>query len=164
MTTSFDFSIDEMQLDKEWNGQAERFFRMASKLANAKQEYEELENAFKVTKAELELDIRSDPQKYGLDKTTEATVAATVLVQRQYSEAATQVREARHAVDILSAAVEAMQHRKRALENLVSLHLANYYAVPQTTAGNHEELDEMTRTRVRRKAGTRRRGDSNGST
>ncbi len=159
MGDKFDFSIDEMKLDREWLGQAESYFRFASKLANAKRSYDEADNDVKVLKAELELAIRSNPSQYGLDKVTEGVVAAAVLVQPEYKKSMEELRDHRHAVDIFSAAVEAMQHRKRALEKLVDLQLSNYYAAPVASKENREAVDEMNKATTRRRIGVKRKDD-----
>lgn len=151
-----DFSIDEMRLDREWNQQAARYFEVATELADARREYDELEAGLKVLKAEIDLDVRKNPDKYGLDKTTEGIVSSVVTKDSRVTIAHDEVRDARHRVDILSGALEALQHRKRALEKLVDLHLSGYYAAPTTDAKSQEEINDMQHKVVRRRAGVRK--------
>jgi hypothetical protein len=44
-----------------------------------------------------------------------------------------------------------MEHRKKALENLVHLHLANYYSSPKAPNEDKEKVQEMTKKVVRSK-------------
>ena len=78
----------------------------------------------------LALDIRSNPDKYGLTKTTEGAIMATVKTQREYLDAVTEHVDARHELSLLEAAVTAMEQRKRMIEVLITLHGQQYFAGP----------------------------------
>lgn len=151
-----DFSIDEMRLDREWKQQADRYFEVATELADARRTHDELEVGLKVLKAEVDIDARKNPAKYGLEKTTDSSIASVVTQDKRVVILQDEAREARHRVDILSGALEALQHRKRALEKLVDLHLSNYYSTPVTDAESQEAINDMQHKVVRRRAGVRK--------
>ncbi len=126
-----DLQIDEDKLDQEWLRQPELFFAYSIRLANAKRQMEEERRELDVTKAEIENDVRNNPEDYGLTKATEASVLATVTTQKGLKDANKKLIEAKHHVDILQATVNALDHRRRALENLVDLHGQGYFAEPR---------------------------------
>lgn len=63
-------------------------------------------------------------------KITETTVKNAVTSDREVQKARSAIIEAKHEVDVLSAAVSALDQRKRALENLVTLHGQSYFSTP----------------------------------
>lgn len=153
-----DISVDENALDREWVGQPRLFFRYAAKLADARRDSEQAKTEVELVKAELELAIRSSPEKFELAKITEAAVTATVLSQGEYGRVRQASLDAKHTVDVLEAAVTALEHRKRALEGLVQLRLANYYSSPKAPEGAKEDMAEMEKRLVRNRG--QRRGDT----
>jgi hypothetical protein len=149
-------AIDENQLDVEWLGQAELYYTYAAKLSDAIASMDEAKADFELTQAELAKDIREDPGKYDLGKVTDKSVEATVIMQKEYQEAQAAVNTAKHRVGVLKAAVDALDQRKKALEKLVELRLANYYSEPRArTEGAREEVDNIRKKSIR---SGRRRG------
>jgi len=128
------FDIDINRLDEEWINQPKIFFKYASQLADARRKLEEAKAELDVIRAEIDLDIRSNPTNYfgnKIGKTTESLITSTILQQSKYQEALLSFRKRKHRIDILQAAVNALDHRKSALERLVSLHGQNYFATPK---------------------------------
>lgn len=152
-----DFSIDPLRLDRECLKQANAYFDVAKDLAEARRTYDALQSELQVLKADLDLAIRKDPAKYDLDKVTESTVASAVTVAKEVVELNQEIRAARYEMDVLTGALEAMQHRKRALEKLVDLHLSNYYSEPQLTKEGREAVDDANKTSLRRRVGVRKK-------
>ena len=153
--TSLDLQIDENQLDTEWLGQSQRYFQYASKAADARRDFDAAKDELEVTKAEVDQSIRSDPAKFGLTKLTEATVASAVIIQEEYQKAQENVRQARYSHDVYQAAVSALDHRRKALENLVTLFMANYFSKPRAPSGAEDDIDRMEKGSIR-KRGRRR--------
>lgn len=152
-----DFQIDRFKLDDEWVGQPNLYRRYAEALAEAKRDYEESKNQLSVTRADVELAVRKDPSAYDLDKVTEGVIKAVVETVEAVIDAEAVVVDARHKVNMLEAAVGSMDHRKRALSDLVSLHLSDYYSKPVAREGDREATDEMGKKQARRSQ--RRRKD-----
>src|SRR3989304_6156766 len=111
-----DITIDENALDKEWTFQPRLYFRYAAKLADAKRDADQAKTEVELTKAELELAIRTNPEKFDLQKVTESAVASGLRARGGHGGVRQADRAPRHTVDILQAAVAALDHRKRALE------------------------------------------------
>ncbi len=150
-----DVSIDEYQLDREWVIQPELVYEWAVAAADARREMDAAKARLEVVKADLSLKMRSDPQSYGLPKTTDAAVTSAVTVADECVEAVNAYHVARHRYELIQAGLAALENRKKALENLVSLHLSNYYAQPQARKDDAEGVQEMQKRTVRGK-GTRK--------
>ena len=159
--------IDKHLLDEEWVNQPKLYFEYASELAGARIDLEEAKAEFDVVKAETDFDIRSNPTNYELpEKTTEVMIGKAVILTEEYQDAQKIVFIAKHRVDILSGAQTALDHRKKALENLVELHGRNYFSKPvdKRHMGNEEfklkvEDVENEKAKARNKKRKRRRKD-----
>lgn len=124
-------SIDESALDKEWQAQPRRVFFAAQKAAEARREVTGLANAVKVAEAEAALEIRKDPAAFGLVRATDDGVKAAVRVHPAVRQAEEQLAEAKYALDMAEGFVDALDHKKRAMENLVQLLAQNYWSPPR---------------------------------
>lgn len=142
--------IDPLALDREWVNQPRLYLQFASELADANRELDEAKSNLDIVKADLDQNIRSDPEQFGLDKVTEASITSTLLTQPEYKEAMTLLIESRHKREILAAAVAALDHRKKALEKLVDLHMSGYYASPRASGDSREAMSEVERKSTRR--------------
>ncbi len=155
------FDIDINRLDVEWINQPKLFFKYASELADGRRRFEGVKAELDVTRAEVDTTIRENPAKYDLEKTTETLIANTVIQQPRYQKALKTFRIKKHRVDILQAAVTALEHRKSALERLVSLHGQNYFATPKATDDvSKETVDDIKNLgrKHRRQEGKQRKG------
>lgn len=142
--------IDSNNLEKEWVDQPRLYFKYATKLENAREDFEQAKAELGVVAAECDLDIRNNPAKYDLPKATEKSVEAAVAMHDDYVAAAKEVSVQRHRVGVFQAAVNALDHRKKALEKLVELFLANYYSAPRAPAGSTELMDRQNKRRALR--------------
>ena len=143
---SNDFEINEHQLDREWVGQPALVHRYHLELADAQRTLATIKADVEVTKAELDKVIRETSEK----KPTESAITNMVLTAPEYREAMAAMIDAKHACDVLQAACTALEHKKRALENLVRLHLSDYYGEPQAASEDEEAVQDMERSFTRR--------------
>lgn len=125
--------IDESNLIVEWQGQANLMLDYGIQLADAGQEADEAAARLDVVAARLDTAIRADPAAFGLAKTTESTVQAAVAVQPEHIEARQALLTARHDREVLKAAVNAIQHRKSALQGMTDLWLRQWHGDPRST-------------------------------
>ena len=140
------FAIDQGRLDEEWLNQPKTFYRYALKLADVKVELERTKAERDVTAAEVDQEIRANPGGFGLgDKQTEPAIKNAGIVEPRNMKANRAIIRAKHAVDIVQAAVDAMEHRKKALENLVHLFGMNYYAEPKAPRTTKERMQKVVR-------------------
>ena len=140
------FAIDQGRLDEEWLNQPKTFYRYALKLANAKAELERSKAERDVTAAEVDQEIRANPGGYGLgDKQTEPAIKNAGAVEPRNIKANKAIIKAKHDVDVTQAAVDALDHRKKALENLVHLFGMNYFAQPKAPKTAKERMQKVIR-------------------
>lgn len=150
--------IDELRLDREWVGQAELYYKHAARAAKLQRDRDTAKATLDVVRAELSDKIRRDPDKYGLSKLTEASIDGAVVQSDAYKLALSTVNETAYMLNVRQAAVNALEHRKRALTMLVQLHNANYFADPKVQAGQRvkESMEDATQRRVAARTQVRR--------
>lgn len=128
-----DLSIDKGRLDEEWLQQPKLRLEWGAALATARLALDEAQSALALVDAQLDRQVRQDPEEYGVTKVTEATVAAAIAEAEEHQEALTACHVARYDVATCQAVVDGIEHRKRALTCLCDLHAQEYFAVPART-------------------------------
>jgi ribosomal protein L4 len=141
--------IDQHRLDEEWSDQPKLYMKFSKALADANKSVDETKAELSVVQAELDADIRLRPDNYNVVKVTEATVYNAILLQPRYREVQEKLIEDRHLANLLSGMVDALDHRKRALENLVYLHGQAYFSSP--TVRQQEEKKNVRNRSTRTK-------------
>lgn len=140
------FDLDKNSLDSEWCSQVRLYHDAAERLADARRDWEHAKTQAEIACAEVAKEVRDYPMKYGLEKVTESAVKEAVTLSRKVRDAELAVVDARHAFDICEVEVQTLDHRKKALENLVQLRLADYFSEPKLPNRNgREEKDRMER-------------------
>lgn len=137
------FDLDPARLDEHWTAHSREYHRYAQRLADARAEWERAKADRDVVQAELDRAVRRDPASYGVEKVTETVVERTILIQRGYQKAHDRVIEAKHTMDVLQATVDALEHRKRALEKLVELFLSDYWSQPRAKGEGGRRMGEV---------------------
>jgi len=141
-----DLGINQNKLDEEWLGQADKTMQIGSYYADAKRDVAVAEGELAVTKAEISEAIMSDPGGFGLASTAAANIALAIPKQKEFQVAQKKLIAARHRADLLCEAIMACRDRKKALENLVELYLAGYFArCTPTSDAAAEHVDRPTR-------------------
>ena len=105
--------------------------RYAEQSAKARQHEDELKQQLEVLEAKLAKDMRLEPEKFGLAKVTEAAIKEAVIAHDERQKLSSKIVEAKFEREILQYAVTAFEHRKKALENAVSLYLCGFYSQPK---------------------------------
>lgn len=149
------FAVDEDNLLEYLREQPELMYRYSRRLGDAKKDLEEAKGELKVTEAEVKKDIRTNPERYGLKRATDKAVEDEVFLHHAYQDAVTNYNRAKHRVDVLYAAVSALEHRKSALEQMVKLHGQQYFATPRLpdtmSEEARDEYDAAEKKRLRNK-------------
>jgi len=136
--------IDEYNLEREWSRQPKLYFQWAKEAADVRLEMDEAKAAVEMARAEVSSLVRAAPETFGVDgKLTEKAIDVIVSQHVVCIGAVRKFGRARHRYEIMSALVSALEQRKSALENLVRLHLANYYSDPRTPKAEQGKLEEM---------------------
>lgn len=149
-------NIDKGALDEEWLKQPSLVFKYAKKAAQCKLELDEAKTALDLTKAELDKEIREDPEAFDIEKVTNPAVEAAIVAEDDYQEALAEVSKKKYELDVLYAAVNALEHKKRALESLVSLHGQNYFSTPRAKGSNAEAVESLKSERVAKRTRIKR--------
>jgi hypothetical protein len=124
------FGIDPNKLADEWVVHSQRIFEYSMEAANARMRYEEAKRRDEIIRADVSLAVRKNPEAFGLSKLTEGLIDAIVTTEESVKESVERVIECKNELDVLTAAVTALEVKKKGLECLVQLHLSAYYASP----------------------------------
>jgi len=146
------FNLNELRLDEEWINQPKLYYTYAAKLARRRKRHEQAKANLNVVESELSREMRRIPKIFGIDKVSESAIEKFIPLQHSYKEALEKVIEAKHEMDIMQAAVDALDHRKKALENLTHLYAMNYFSEPRLAKTMTEEERERTRAERKKKS------------
>ena len=127
MSLEQDLNIEKHELDTEWLHQPMLIYQWSKDYAEALAVRDKTKQYVELARAELDSAIRENPGKYNLDKVTEIGIGNKILTLPKYQEALKQHQEAMYDVNVLSGAIEAINHKKSALDNLTKLFLSGYY-------------------------------------
>lgn len=127
-----DHRIDPLQLDVEATQQPELFFKWAERAVEARATMDRAKLRLETIEALCALDVRNNPAAYGLAKTTEGGIKASVKTEPKYAQAHDAYVKARKDSALLDKAVMAMEMKKRMIETLITLHGQSYFAGPAT--------------------------------
>lgn len=153
-----DVRIDPDALDVEWLRQAELMLIYTRHSADTKKEMDNAKEKLEVGRARIEMDIRKNPATYGLEKITEGAIQSTINLQKEHQALVKEYTEARYENEVAIAAVRAIDQKKSALENLVRLLGASYFAGPQAPRDlSKEVLQEKERKQQNSKVKIQRR-------
>ena len=144
-----DISINKYKLDEECLSHSSLYFRYSSMQADAKTRVSKAKDNLELVEAERNLAIRKTLSESGT-KVTEAMITSALIVDKEVIEAKNQVREAEDFFMKLSVAVQAFEHRKAELDNLVKLYCSGYYSVPNSGSDVKKDVNEQTSSAVRR--------------
>ena len=148
------FKINQLTLDKHWLDQPKLVIKYGLELADAKDRLDRTKSSLDVTKAVAMAQIRLVPKDFGLsEKPTVTALAASVDTHTKVQEIQDKLHKRKHTVEILQAMMNALEHRKRTLEGLVSLHGQQYFAIPQADEVGQEVLKTQTQGSVRNRRG-----------
>lgn len=125
------WAIDKHNLDSECVLHPKLVADYAMQIPDAKAELDRAESKLKIVYAEMDARVREKPHKYGLEKITEAALKVVIPATKEYKEAEEDVRQKKHHVDVLNAAMEVLRARKLSIEALVQLHGMSYFAAPK---------------------------------
>lgn len=151
MSYKEDIYIDKFALDEEWLRHPGKYHRYAKKLAKAKQEKDQSKKDVLVVRAKAALSIRKNPTAHGFDKLTDKVVEALVTTDKTVIKAEQLSVDKAYKAEILQVAVTAFDHRKKALEDLVRLHLSGYFAQPSIEHESKQQLDSKAVIKADRK-------------
>lgn len=137
-----DVSIDQDALDIEWLDQPKLMMKYTKHEADCKRDLQKAKTDLDLIEADLDKEIRNDPDSFGLSKITETAISNAVKSHAKYKKAQKAVHKCQYKVDIAIAAVRSIYGKKEALENLVRLHAQQYFAGPRTPRNLTKEWEQ----------------------
>lgn len=132
-----DLAIDMNLLPEQWVEQPALVLHWATQLADAVRDQDQCKRDLAVVEAGLLNEMRLDPTRFGLVKVTDSSVAAAVQAVPDWLEANDAYIEARYRVNVLRGVVDALEHRKRALQAVTELWQRQWFADPTTRPKNN---------------------------
>lgn len=142
--------VDLDRLEEEWEKQPLLCFEFMTELVEAREEMDRRKADLELTDAELDHEVRSRPEEFGLDKVTEPAIKATILCHDRHRAAHHDWLAAKSLVGYLQAAVECVtDQRKKALENEVDLLLGGYWSKPRSAPASPGKNDHARKKATR---------------
>lgn len=126
-----DITIDEYNLEAEWLEQPSLFLYYAEAHATALHERDMAKSRLDLQYAKAYSSIKKNWEKYFDAKPTEPAIKEYILKSPSYQKAERALINSAKNANIMLAAKTAFDHRKRALENLVSLKIAGFHSEPR---------------------------------
>jgi|AntDeeMinimDraft_5_1070356.scaffolds.fasta_scaffold06636_5 hypothetical protein len=133
-------SIDDQALDIEWLEQSRNMLKVTHMSADRRAEMDKVADALDLEFAVLDKKVRANPEKYELDKVTDAIVKNAIVREESYIAAKQEYLNAKYEYDLSKGAVQAMEQKKSALEGLVKLFMNQYFAGPSVPRDLQAEL------------------------
>jgi len=143
--------IDRYSLDKEWEKQSVLYMDWAERAAEKQLFRDQMKFNLEYVKANLDYQIRSNPEKYGLIKITETSIQSAIISQPEYISARKKLIEAEYDLSLIQSIKEALHHKKKALENLTQLWLSGYYSEPSIPEPIKDKVEETRKRDILRK-------------
>lgn len=124
--------IDESALDIECLDQASLMLQICKLQSHLEKEEDLARENLDFVKANLDMEIRTDPNKFGVDKVTEGAIKSAILSNDSYKQASNAYINAKYENNVAKGAVRSFDQRKTMLEVLTKLHGQQYFAGPKT--------------------------------
>ena len=136
-----DLHIDESNLEQEWIEHASRYMYYAEAWSDAVKMKDLAKQKLDIIHAELDEYYRLNWDRYSEYKVTEASLESKIIRHEKYKKALAIYNKHNHNVNLLSSVKTAFEHRKKALENLVSLLITGFHSEPRQRRGeSHVKL------------------------
>lgn len=140
-----DLQINKFSLDDEWTKQPNLFHKWSTELSQIEMERDRAKEKIELVRAELDLKIRSDPDSFNLSKVTEASVQSAIVTSEGYQKAVDEYLKLKYNHKVIQSAIESLNHKKYALDNLVRLYLSEYYLKESPPKDRNAMLDDLNK-------------------
>jgi hypothetical protein len=142
-----DLGVDPWQLAEDIFRYPNQVYAYGLHESQAQNAFDKAQLRLERTRAEVELDIRQDPDGHDLPKVTEAVIASAVSVNKAVQDAQDEVVEAKKDLNDAKIALETIRRKRTSLELAVQTLLAQYWAGPElgveTEPGRRWTLDRQ---------------------
>lgn len=124
-------AIDPDNLDEEIFAQPGLYMKFSERYSKKEKKKEELKNQIEIIRAELDLKIRTAPEKFGLKSLksiTEAVIKNTIERQQIIQEINLKIIKLNYSLNLIKAAITALDHKRKMLEKTVDLYNGQYFS------------------------------------
>ena len=157
-----DIEIDENDLEAVWLEHPAIVMYYNKALADAQYNKDKLKIKLDQESAKLDADVRKNWKELNFDsKPTENAIRSWIILHPTYRKAELRHLKAIHEVNNLTGVRSSFEHRKKALENIVSLRITGFHSEPRNKVKqiNHNARGghgEKTQGLNRNRAGSRK--------
>ena len=124
-------AIDPDKLDEEIFSQPGLYMKFSEVYAETERRREILRRKLEILEAELDFQIRTRPERFGLKSlksVTEALVKNTIQKQEEIQELNEKIIQVNYDLNIVKAAITSLEHKKKMLEKAVDLYNGQYFS------------------------------------
>ena len=121
-----DVSVDRNRLIEQLEQAPTDILLWSRKAVEAAEASQRAKAGLKLVEAQLAIDVRQDPTKYGFGKTTEDLIKQIVQVQPQFVDASNAVIAADGELSSVRAVLEALEHKRSSLKHIAELTVSGY--------------------------------------
>lgn len=125
------FDLDLARLEEHCLDQPRRMEKAVRMVASGKDRLDRARAELDLTESTAEFAVRSSPTEFGITKISEAAVKAAVKGHKDVQRMVRKVNRWKYKVNLREGVVTALEHRKRMLETLTTLHGQSYFAKPK---------------------------------
>ncbi len=147
-----DLEIDPDAIDVAWIDQSMLLYRYKSLLADARKKRAELSEKIKIVRSQLIKEKKEEDKKV-----TGVMIEAYYRDHPKHKKVKQELINSEYEVDLLDAAVWAIQHKKTALENLVRLLGMDYFSSPSDPRNLAEEISQIKAKKTSKKLRRRKK-------
>lgn len=141
MSYADDLKIDRNDLVSDWEEQPVLMLQYCDLHAEAVFNRDADKIKLDYTEAKLDSEIRKDFKAFGfVSKPTEAAIKNTILLQKEYIEAIQCLLDSSKQANLMSGIRQSFDHRKKALENMVTLLISGFHSEPRNKVEDIKKL------------------------
>jgi hypothetical protein len=151
--------INLHKLHEEAAMQAVYYGEAAQKAADLKGEVHRAKLKLDTVRAEVDAEVRTNPEGFGLSKVTESAISGAVTLDSRVQDAEREHLEAQRANDNAQVMVNALEHRRSMINNEVQLYVSQYWVEtnqaevntgPVAVEARKRDIDKIRQMRRRR--------------
>jgi BMFP domain-containing protein YqiC len=146
MNVDNDLNIDEDNLEMEWLRQASLYAKYSELVAESEYKMNHTKEKLEILESNLDIDIRKSNSKI-----TENNIKSQIKIDEGRVGLNNLYLKRRKEFFIVSKILTALEHKKKALENLVSMNLNIYYSQPRNSSKKESEIENNLREKMNEK-------------
>jgi len=124
-----DFTVDKYNLHNDAAVQPQWYMECVKEVEAARRKVDNLLLELEEVTAELDLKIRSDPAKFGLDGVKERAVKSIISLDGDVIGLRKELQDAQRKLNVLLGTKDALEQRKQMIKVLAELYIGEYYSV-----------------------------------